>query len=61
MTSLLLYPPKMKFLYPLQNDVLVGYIVFSMSVILWFRQQIRFLWHNFDSLCPILFKFYILT
>ena len=45
------------FLYPLQNRVLRGYTVFSMSVIPSFRQHLRVLLYNFDSFCPILFKF----
>ena len=44
-------------LNPLQNVVLVGYTVFSMSVIPWFHQHLRCLLYNFDSFCPILFKF----
>ena len=34
-----------------------GYTVFSMSVIPSFRQHLMFLLYNFDSCCPILFKF----
>ena len=34
-----------------------GYTVFSMSMILSFRQHLRLLLFNFDSFCPILFKF----
>ena len=43
-------------LYSPQNRVLGGYTVFSMSVILKFRQHLRLLLYNFDSFCPILFK-----
>ena len=39
---------------PPQNRV---YTVFSMSTIPKFRQHSRFLLSNFDSFCPILFKF----
>ena len=34
-----------------------GYTVFSMCMIPWFCQHLRCLLYNFDSLCPILFKF----
>ena len=49
--------PKGNLLYPQQNGVLVGYTVFSMSVIPKFRQHLMILLSNFDSFCPILFKF----
>ena len=44
-------------LYPPQNLVLVGYTVFSMSVILWVCQHWRYLLDSFDSFCRILFRF----
>ena len=34
-----------------------GYTVFSMSVKLWFRQHLKCRLYNFDSFCPIFFKF----
>ena len=48
------------FIPPLQNGVLGGYTVFSMSVIPKFRDSIllstfKVLINNFDSFCPILF------
>ena len=54
-TSLFLNPV-MYFFHP-QNGVLGGYTVFSISVIPSFRQHLRVLLYNFDSFCPILFKF----
>ena len=44
-------------LYSLQNGVLGGYTVFSKSVVPKFRQHLMILLYNFDSFCPILFKF----
>ena len=44
-------------LYPPQNKLLMGDTVFSMSKILSFCQQLRFLLYNFTSLCLILFKY----
>ena len=41
---------------PLQNGVLVGYTIFSMSVIPSFRQHLKILLCNFDRFCPILFR-----
>ena len=43
-------------LYP-GNRVLGGFTVFSMSVIQSSCQHLRVLLYDFDSLCPILFKF----
>ena len=45
------------FLYSPQNGVLVGYNVFSMSIIPKFCQHLMILLYKFDSWCPILFKF----
>ena len=44
-------------IYPPQNRVLGVYTVFSMSIIPKFRQHLMTLLYNFDSLCPVLFKF----